>query len=77
MTPSPQVRTSAYLPFVQFMEGLGAPYERGMDDRLVATVMNRDQEALVPVDLAHSFLAKSARSTGIPNLGLSSAVRRE
>jgi len=69
MTHNPQVRGSAYLPFVQFMERLGAPYERKMEMGLVPALVHKDQEALVPVYLAHSFLERCARATGQLNFG--------
>ena len=69
MTHNPQVRGSAYFPFVQFMERLGAPYERKMENGLVPALIHKDQEALVPVYLAHSFLESCARNTGVPNFG--------
>lgn len=69
VTPVPQVRAGAYLPFVEFMERLGAPYERDLERELIPAVIHRNPEALVPVHLAHSFLARSARCAGITSLG--------
>lgn len=51
------------------MERHGAPVWRKLDGDLIQAVVRRDGEALVPVHLAHSFLATSARSAGITNLG--------
>lgn len=69
MTPVPQVRASAYLPFVQFAEKLGARCEKAIDDELLPAVVYRDEEALVPMYLAHAFLARTARRAGAANLG--------
>ncbi len=69
MTPVPQVRASAYLPFVEFAEKHGARCDRAIDDELLPAVVRRDEEALVPMHLAHAFLAKTARSAGVANLG--------
>ena len=69
MTPAPQVRSSAYFPFVQFMEDIGAPVERGLEEALVPAIVRRDPETLVPVHLAHAFLERNARAIGLPDFG--------
>src|SRR5262245_14984094 len=69
MSPTPQSRASAYLPFVQFLEGIGAPFERALDKELVPTIARQDPEALVPSHLAHAFLEKGARLAGIADFG--------
>lgn len=75
MTLAPQVRASAYFPFVQFLEGMGAPVERALDKELVPIIARRDQEALVPVHLAHAFLERGARLAGLADFGF--AVGRQ
>lgn len=69
ITATPQVRGSAYLPFVEFMEKIGAPVERELEKALVPAIVREDPEALVPAHLAHSFLERSARSVGLPDFG--------
>src|SRR5262245_50689880 len=69
MGPAPQVRASAYLPFVRFLERIGAPFERELDKELVPTIARQDQEALVPSHLAHAFLEKGARLAGVSDFG--------
>ncbi|SCW61586.1 Helix-turn-helix domain-containing protein [Rhizobium mongolense subsp. loessense] len=66
---TPLVRGSAYLPFVEFMEEIGAPVERVLEKALIPALVHKDPEALVPVQLAHSFLDKSARAVGSPDFG--------
>lgn len=67
--PAPQVRSSAYFPFVQFMEGIGAPVARGLEEPLMPAMVHQDPEMLVPVHLAHAFLERSARRLGAENFG--------
>jgi len=69
MTFNPRVRGSAYLPFVHFMERLGVPYQRAMDRTIIPALVLEDQEALVPVYLAHSFVESCARNIGLPDFG--------
>lgn len=69
MIPAPQVRSSAYLAFVEFMEKAGVPFGQWLEDDLVPSLVYRDRETLVPVHLAHSFLQRSARTLGLPELG--------
>lgn len=71
MTPAPQVRSSAYLPFIAFMERAGAPVARDLEEALVPAFVHRDPEILVPTHLAHSFLERSARAVGLPDYGFS------
>lgn len=40
-----------------------------MEDGLIPALVNKDQEALVPVYLAHSFLERSALTAGLPHFG--------
>ncbi len=70
MTPVPQVRGSAYLPFVEFLDKADVFVERGIERDLVPAIVHRDGEALVPVHLAHSFLEKGARKLGRDDFGV-------
>lgn len=79
MSPTPQVRASAYFPFVQFLEAIGAPVARSLEKELVPVMAAQDEEALVPVHAAHLFLHNAARLAGISDLGfvVGSQVRVE
>ncbi|QPC42522.1 helix-turn-helix domain-containing protein [Kaustia mangrovi] len=70
MKAVPQVRSSAYLPFVAFLESAGVPVERDPEGALISAVAHRDKEALVPVHLAHAFLERGARLLGHEDFGV-------
>ncbi|MCG6858360.1 MAG: hypothetical protein LJE67_09860 [Salaquimonas sp.] len=70
MTAVPQVRSSAYLPFVEFLERAGEPVERGLEGKLIPAIAYRDAGALVPIHLAHSYLAQGARKLGQRDFGI-------
>ncbi|WP_202329959.1 helix-turn-helix transcriptional regulator [Mesorhizobium sp. L-8-3] len=69
MQPVPQVRVSAYLPFIQYMERQGAAFQQEFGDTLLPAVAAKNVEALVPIHLAHAFLARCARSADAADLG--------
>ena len=69
MQSVPQVRVSAYLAVVEFMRRSGGLSSRHVDDGLLAAIADRNPEALVPIYLAHAFLDRSARATGLAELG--------
>lgn len=70
MKALPQVRSSAYLPFVAFLERTGESVERGAEGGLIPAVAYRDPEALVPIHLAHSYLERGARSLDLDDFGI-------
>ncbi len=70
MTPVPQVRGSAYLPFVEFLETAGVAVDRCIEGELVPAIVHRDGEALVPVHLAHDFLERGAGRLGAADFGI-------
>jgi AraC-like DNA-binding protein len=70
VTAVPQVRSSAYLPFVKFFELAGEPVRRGLVGELIPAVARKDSEALVPIHLAHAYLERGARKFGQPDLGI-------
>ncbi len=70
MGPIPQVRGSAYLPFVEFLEAAGATVETGVDSELMSSIVRRNSEAFVPMHLAHRFLARGARKIGQQDFGI-------
>ncbi|HWK65093.1 MAG TPA: helix-turn-helix domain-containing protein [Rhizobiaceae bacterium] len=69
MSAVPQVRGSAYLPFVHFMDEIGASLGGSPGEALLPAMVRQDPEALIPIHLAHAFLDSSARSAGLTDLG--------
>ena len=75
MQPIPMVRANAILPFVAFLEHVGAPADRvfaavGLSPRLVS-----EPETLLPLHKALKFLEAAARSEGLETLGLAVGLR--
>ncbi len=68
-TATPQVRGSAYLLFVDFLEKAGAPLDKDLPEALLPAIICKDPEALVPVHLAHRFIGRAARSIGLADFG--------
>ncbi len=69
MPAVPQVRGSAYVPFVQFLDDIGASVGGAPAEALLPAIVRQDPEALIPIHLAHAFLDRSARSAGLADLG--------
>lgn len=65
----PQVRSSAYQPFVSLIEQSGASVERGLATDVIPAIVQRDAEMLVPLHLAHSYLQWGARKIGRADFG--------
>ena len=64
-----QVRGSAYLPFVLFMDDIGASVGSSTAEALLPAMVRQDPEALIPIHLAHGFLERSAKAAGLADLG--------
>lgn len=69
MQQFPQVRVSAYLPFARYMDRVGVEWKQGTNRTLLKALAEENVEALVPIHVAHAFLARCARSSGISDLG--------
>lgn len=70
MDAVPLVRASAFQPFVQFLEQLGAPVERRLGEVFLPRDTISRPEALIPLDQGFQFLHRNASAEGIPALGL-------
>src|SRR5262245_42137822 len=66
----PLVRTSALLPFVGFLERIGAPVERRMAEVTLPDQALSDPESLIPLNQGLLFLDGIARSEGLKDLGV-------
>jgi len=66
----PLVRASAVLPFVKFLDQIGAPSERLLQQaKLPISVLN-NAEALIPLYQSFVFAEQAARFEGIETLGI-------
>lgn len=66
----PLVRTSALLPFVEFLERIGAPVERRMAEVRLPYHALSEPESLIPLNQGLLFLDGIARSEGLKDLGV-------
>jgi AraC-like DNA-binding protein len=66
----PFTRAGSLLPFVGFLNGIGAPTERLLGQAQIRLDTLDDPEALVPLHFAHAFAELAARREGIEALGL-------
>lgn len=66
----PLVRTSALLPFVEFLERIGAPVERRMAEVRLPYNALSEPESLIPLNQGLLFLDRIARSEGLKDLGV-------
>jgi AraC-like DNA-binding protein len=66
----PLVRASAILPFVHFLDGIGAPVERLMEDARLSPRILEQPERLHPLHQGLDFVDRAARREGIEHLGL-------
>lgn len=69
-SPIPLVRTSSLLPFVGFLERIGAPVERRMAEVRLPYHALSDPESLVPLNQALLFIDGTARHEGLRDLGV-------
>ncbi len=66
----PLVRTSAFLPFVAFLERIGAPVERRMAEIRLPYHVLSEPESLVPLNQALLLIDGVARNEGLKDLGV-------
>jgi len=69
ITATPQVRGSAYMLFVDYLEKAGNPLRKTLPGDLLPAIIDRNPEALVPVHLAHLFIGSGARTVGAADFG--------
>lgn len=70
MNTIPLVRASILLPFVHFLNQIGAPTERLLQTAHIPICILDNPESLAPLNQAFAFAELAARSQGIDNLGL-------
>lgn len=70
MKSIPLIRVNTFSPFLTFLERLGSPVERWLEEVKLSSLALDDPESLLPRHLAFSFLQKAAQAEGIENLGL-------
>ncbi|HEY9616845.1 MAG TPA: helix-turn-helix domain-containing protein [Microcoleaceae cyanobacterium] len=70
MNTIPLVRASVILPFVNFLNQIGAPTERLLQTAHIPICILDNPESLAPLNQAFAFAELAARSQGIENLGL-------
>jgi AraC-like DNA-binding protein len=68
-------RASSFLPFVHFLNDIGAPTDALLGQARIPPDLLEDPEALVPLSLGYRFLELAARRTGAPDLGVVVADR--
>jgi AraC-like DNA-binding protein len=71
----PMVRANVLVPFVAFLESMGAPVERLLDQAKVPRTVLADPERIMPLHLCVRFLDLAARMEGLPDLGLTVGLR--
>ncbi len=70
MNAIPLARSGAILPFVGFLDDIGAPGERLLENVGLSPVILARQDALFPLNQGLRFLDAAVRSEGIKDLGL-------
>lgn len=66
----PLVRTGVLLPFVRFLDEIGAPCERLLETARLSPHIVHRPDALLPLHQGLKFLDHAARSQGVENLGM-------
>jgi hypothetical protein len=70
MKAIPLVRASVVLPFVKFLDHIGAPTERLLVRANLPICAFQNPEALIPFNQSFAFIEQAARSEGLENFGL-------
>ncbi len=66
----PLTRVSAILPFIKFLDQIGSPTERLLQQAKVPIFALEDPEALIPLHQCCAFVEQAARLEGIENFGI-------
>jgi AraC-like DNA-binding protein len=69
MKSIPLVRVNSFSPFINFLDHLGSPTQKWLEEFRLRLFSLEDPEALIPRHLAFNFIEKAARQEGIENLG--------
>jgi len=70
VTRIPFIRASVLLPFVAFLQQVGAPVGRYLEDARIGRELLEDAEGFVPTVFLFRFVELAARRAGIDDLGL-------
>ena len=70
MAPIPMARLSMIAPIVQFLEGIGSPFEKAMEQVHLPLEALEAPETLVPLNILLNFIDRAADGEGIENLGI-------
>ena len=73
MDPVALVRASSLVPFINFLERIGAPVERRLAAYMIPPEALHEPEGLVPLNQAFLFLEQNAKAEGVENLGILAA----
>jgi hypothetical protein len=69
MKSIPLVRVNTFSPFINFVDHLGSPTHKWLEESKLRPFSLKDPESLIPRHLAFTFIEKAARQEGIENLG--------
>ncbi len=70
MNSIPLVRANMILPYTAFLERLGSPVEKWLEETRLSPFILEQPETLIPRHLGFSFLEKAAKREDLENLGL-------
>jgi AraC-like DNA-binding protein len=65
----PLIRVNTFSPFINFLDHLGSPTQKWLEESKLRPFSLKDPEALIPRHLAFTFIEKAAHQEGIENLG--------
>ena len=63
------LRTYTFVPFINFLDHLGSPTQKWLEESKLHPFSLDDPETLIPSHLVFTFIEKAARQEGIENLG--------
>ncbi len=69
MKSTPLLRTYTFVPFINFLDHLGSPTQKWLEESKLHPFSLDDPETLIPSHLVFTFIEKAARQEGIENLG--------
>ena len=69
MKSIPLIRVYTFSPFINFLNHLGSPTQKWLEECKLRPFSIEDPETLIPRHLAFAFIEKAARQEGIENLG--------
>jgi len=70
MQPIPLVRVWSLLPFVQFLDGIGAPVGRWLEQSRIPVEFLGSPERCIPLEFALDFVERAAREEGAETIAI-------